>query len=116
EAAAAELESGLRHQRKLMDGGSCEATAFAAAGYRASGLALPLGNYHNGADEGPAAGVAAEHVLVDDYLAEIALLTRLALEPSLLDPRSEAPPWLAERTAAAMEALVGGSTQAEPEG
>ena len=39
--------SGLPHQRKLMAGGSCEATAFGAYGYRAAGLCLPLGNYHN---------------------------------------------------------------------
>jgi endoglucanase len=37
----------LTHQRKLMAGGSCEATAFVAYGYRATGLCLPLGNYHN---------------------------------------------------------------------
>jgi endoglucanase len=30
-----------------MAGGSCEATAFGAYGYRAAGLCLPLGNYHN---------------------------------------------------------------------
>ncbi len=30
-----------------MAGGSCEATAFGGYGYRAAGLCLPLGNYHN---------------------------------------------------------------------
>lgn len=34
-------------QRKLMAGGSCEATAFGAYGYQSSCLCLPLGNYHN---------------------------------------------------------------------
>jgi endoglucanase len=38
---------GLAHQRKLMAGGSCEATAFGAYGFRAAGLCLPLDNYHN---------------------------------------------------------------------
>ncbi len=38
---------GLPHQRKLMAGGSCEATAFGVYGYRAAGLCLPLDNYHN---------------------------------------------------------------------
>jgi endoglucanase len=38
---------GLTHQRKLMAGGSCEATAFGAYGFRAAGLCLPLENYHN---------------------------------------------------------------------
>ena len=39
--------SGLRHQRKLMAGGVCEATAFGAYGFQTTGLCLPLGNYHN---------------------------------------------------------------------
>jgi endoglucanase len=34
-------------QRQLMDGGACEATAFAAFGFRSAGLSLPLRNYHN---------------------------------------------------------------------
>jgi endoglucanase len=38
---------GLPHQRRLMAGGSCEATAFGVYGYRAAGLCLPLANYHN---------------------------------------------------------------------
>lgn len=45
--AEAAASADLRHQRKLMAGGSCEATAFMAYGYRATGLCLPLGNYHN---------------------------------------------------------------------
>ena len=40
-------DSGFRVQRCLMDGGTCEATAFVGFGYRAGGLCLPLGNYHN---------------------------------------------------------------------
>ncbi|CAN5846643.1 hypothetical protein BH23ACT4_BH23ACT4_09580 [soil metagenome] len=39
--------AGIRHQRKLMDGGGCEATAFGVYGYRATGLCLALGNWHN---------------------------------------------------------------------
>jgi putative aminopeptidase FrvX len=38
---------GVRVQRGLMDGGTCEATPFGAFGYRAAGIAIPLGNYHN---------------------------------------------------------------------
>ncbi|HEY6634278.1 MAG TPA: hypothetical protein VI141_01545 [Acidimicrobiia bacterium] len=40
-------ESGVTHQRKLMDGGGCEATAFGVYGYQATGLCLALGNWHN---------------------------------------------------------------------
>ncbi|MBN2448253.1 MAG: M20/M25/M40 family metallo-hydrolase [Phycisphaerae bacterium] len=35
------------YQRKLMDGGTCESTAYMAYGYDATGICLALGNYHN---------------------------------------------------------------------
>jgi putative aminopeptidase FrvX len=54
-AARARLEKAdptAKVQRRLMDGGTCEATAFCERDYPATGVALPLGNYHNvGADE-----------------------------------------------------------------
>jgi endoglucanase len=65
--------SRVTHQRKLMAGGSCEATAFGAYGHRATGLCLPLGNYHNMVDiDGVAAGVAKgvlgpEEISLDDF-------------------------------------------------
>lgn len=37
-------------QRKLMAGGACEASVFCHAGYEATCVCLPLGNYHNMAD------------------------------------------------------------------
>ena len=37
-----------------MDGGSCEATALNLFGLRCAGVAVPLGNYHNQGDRGPA--------------------------------------------------------------
>lgn len=106
--AATELAAagdGFRFQRKLMDGGSCEATAFCAAGFRASGLALPLGGYHNASDGEP--GIVPETVQVDDYLAEVRLLVALACRPELLRPDPGPPAWLAERQAAARAALGG---------
>jgi endoglucanase len=39
-------------QRRIMDGGSCEATATTAFGLPTIGLSLPLGNYHNQGFEG----------------------------------------------------------------
>lgn len=39
--------AGLKHQRKLMDGGGCEATAFGGLGYQAAGLCVALRNWHN---------------------------------------------------------------------
>lgn len=42
---------GIRARRALMDGGTCEATAFARAGWRTGGVCAPVRNYHNqGAD------------------------------------------------------------------
>lgn len=40
-------DSGFKWQRKLMTGGTCEASAYQALGYTATCLCLPLGNYHN---------------------------------------------------------------------
>ena len=63
----------IPHQRKLMAGGTCEATAFGAYGHHATGLCLALGNYHNMVDiDGVAAGSAAgvlgpEEISLDDF-------------------------------------------------
>jgi endoglucanase len=102
--ALASRDESFRYQRKLMDGGACEATVFCASGWRASGLAVPLGNYHNASDEG--IGIAPEHVLVDDWLAEVALLVELGCDPGLLDDDTAEPPqWLQDRAAVARDAL-----------
>ena len=65
----------FRCQRQLMSGGVCEASAFLAYGYRATGVAFPLGNYHNGAADG---SVAAEYIHRDDYLNGARLVTEAA--------------------------------------
>ncbi len=41
-----------QHQRRIMDGGTCEATAALAYGFNSIGLSVPLGNYHNQGFEG----------------------------------------------------------------
>jgi endoglucanase len=64
-------DSTFRAQRCLMDGGTCEATAFVGFGYRAGGLCLPLGNYHN---IGPGRRPRAEYVNVND-LEQLVKLT-----------------------------------------
>lgn len=72
--------AGLRHQRKLMVGGACEATAFGVYGYPATGLCLPLGNFHNmGNLDGVEAGTeearpALEEVSLDDFHGLVDLL------------------------------------------
>ena len=60
-----------RHQRRLMDGGSCEASAAIAWGLETIGLSVPLGNYHNqslegGPDSRGPNGPAPEFVHIDD--------------------------------------------------
>jgi endoglucanase len=70
-------ESAFRVQRCLMDGGTCEATAFVGFGYRAGGLCLPLGNYHNiGKNLRP----RAEYVSVNDLEQLVTLTVTAAAE------------------------------------
>lgn len=47
-------DPGFKWQRKLMPGGTCEASAYQALGYTATCLCLPLGNYHNMKPKGEA--------------------------------------------------------------
>ena len=46
-AARTKLGDRSQVQRALMSGGTCEATPWNLLGHRATGLAIPLGNYHN---------------------------------------------------------------------
>lgn len=60
-----------QHQRRIMDGGSCEGSAAMAYGLPTIALAVPLGNYHNqGLEGGPDCrghlGPAPEFVHRDD--------------------------------------------------
>jgi endoglucanase len=79
---------GMPHQRQLMAGGSCEATAFGVYGYRAAGLCLPLGNYHNmgNLDEVEAGTGKAtpmlETIALDDFhsLVDLLLLAAEAVD------------------------------------
>ncbi len=43
----AKKDKTFHYQRKLMDGGACESTAYCHYGYEATGICLPLLNYHN---------------------------------------------------------------------
>ncbi len=70
----------FRVQRALMDGGSCESTAYNAWGIRAGGLCLALGNYHNCTDHkrGGGGGISTEFVDWNDYEGLVALLMECA--------------------------------------
>ena len=66
---------GFKVQRQLMSGGVCEASAFAMYGYRTTGIAFPLGNYHNGAPDG---GIQAEFIHREDFIGGIELMVEAA--------------------------------------
>lgn len=70
-AARARLPKGTRVQRALMSGGTCEATAWGVYGYRTTGVAIPLGNYHN---QGPGDRVRAEVVSSGDLETAVDLI------------------------------------------
>lgn len=52
-------------QRKLMDGGTCESTAYMAYGYAATGICLALGNYHN--MDMKKGKIASEYISLSDW-------------------------------------------------
>ena len=60
---AAAKAADIPHQRALMQGGTCEATAYALFGYRTAAMCVALGNYHNC---GPGDRIAPEYVSVTD--------------------------------------------------
>ena len=68
-----EKDHHFKWQRKLMPGGTCEATAFGAFGYAAACVCLPLGNYHNMNEK--TGRIGAEVISLSDYHALIRLLT-----------------------------------------
>ena len=82
-----------KHQRRIMDGGTCEATAATAFGLKAIGISIPLGNYHNqsfegGPDSAGPDGPAPEFIDKGDIEGMIALCKGL-LAPGL----AWADPW-----------------------
>ena len=75
----------IPHQRKLMAGGVCEATAFAALGYETTGLCLALDNYHNMVDiDGVRSGrrkgrLGPEAISLSDFHGLVDLLEAVAI-------------------------------------
>ena len=80
-------DSGFKAQRQLMSGGTCEASGFRFYGYRSTGIAFPLGNYHNAAPDG---SVQAEHIHIDDFVGGVRMVVEAA---RLVGARMDAPPW-----------------------
>ena len=82
-------ESGpdFKAQRHLMSGGTCEASAFRYHGYRTTGVAFPLGNYHNATPDG---GVGAEYIHIDDFMGGVELIVQAA---RCVARRQDSRPW-----------------------
>jgi putative aminopeptidase FrvX len=74
-------------QRKLMDGGTCESTAYQLFGYRCAGMCLPLGNYHN---VGRGGRIAPESIRCSDLVGLVRFFEGLVREdgpaPAAGDP------------------------------
>ena len=81
----AAAEGKIAHQRCLMSGGTCEATAFQAYGYRTAALCVALGNYHNC---GPCETIAPEFVAIDDVAGLVHLMARAATHEGPADPHA----------------------------
>lgn len=79
-ASLATNDPAYRWQRKLMPGGTCEASAYQAMGYAASCVCLPLGNYHN-MNEAARRGkgeIQAECIAISDFDMLVRLLVTAA--------------------------------------
>ena len=88
-AAGLQRNGRFRFQRRLMDGGTCESTAYQLYGYRCAGLCLPLGNYHNMSERGR---IAVETIRLSDLVGLVRFFEGLiqadgdAPRPGRVDP------------------------------
>ena len=93
----ADADSSFRFQRKLMDGGTCNSTAFTAWGYDSAAMCVGLGNYHNmtikgetgwhakvGGKAGP--GIASETIDFGDFSGMVRILVETAKRIHLYKP------------------------------
>jgi putative aminopeptidase FrvX len=77
-AARAKLlaeDKDFKVQRQLMGAGGCEASAFSAHGYSVTGMAYPLGAWHNA---GPNNTIESEYISLDDFAGGVILATEAA--------------------------------------
>jgi putative aminopeptidase FrvX len=69
-------ERGIATQRRLLPGGTCEASAFVRLGWVATGIALPNTGYHNAGADG---SLVPEMIRIEDVLSGIALSAEAAV-------------------------------------
>lgn len=73
----------FKYQRKLMDGGTCESTAYAVYGYEATGICVALGNYHN--MDVSRRRIASESISLSDWQGMVDWFEALVLDASGYD-------------------------------
>jgi len=83
----AESDRRFRYQRRLMDGGTCESSAYCTLGYEATGLCLALGNYHN--VDAKHKRLAPEYVDLRDFDNVVKWFVELARAPYPYTGRDE---------------------------
>ena len=76
------------YQRKLMDGGTCESSAFCALGYEATGLCVALGNYHN--VDAKRKKLGPEYIDLNDFDSVVKWFVELARAPHPYTSRDDA--------------------------
>ncbi len=69
----------FQFQRKLMDGGTCESSAYCDLGYEATGLCVALGNYHN--IHAKAKKLAPEYIHLNDFENVVRWFVELSRSP-----------------------------------
>ena len=94
----------FRYQRKLMDGGMCEAAAFGCNGYQAAGICLALGNYHNMNTKREK--IDSEWVSLADWQGMVDLFEALVLDQHGPGGKDETPRVRIDKVFAEGEALL----------
>jgi endoglucanase len=69
-------DRGIATQRRLLTGGTCEASAFVRLGWVATGIALPNTGYHNAGADG---SLVPEMIRLEDVMSGIALSAEAAV-------------------------------------
>ena len=82
-----EHSASFKYQRSLMDAGTCEGSAFASYGYNVSGIAFPLGNWHNRGKN----SVEMEYISMNDYFNGVSLLYEMMTAKSPIAVKNSFP-------------------------
>lgn len=84
----AAADPAFKFQRKLMDGGTCESSAYCTLGYEATGLCVALGNYHN--VDAAKKKLGPEYIDLSDFAGVVRWFVALARSPHTYSGRDEA--------------------------